>query len=157
MIAEEMEPAMFWPLVNSKHLLTGRRETVIIHSTSSYWVLPMGNAMVDPGNTPGNSADKVQSSWRLLFGRGEAPIFQPPAVKSQLNGKDSDTGKDWRQKENGRAAEDEMHHQWTWIWANSGSQWRTEKPVALQSMGLQRAGRDRATEQWTILVHEEDP
>jgi len=34
----------------------------------------MGNAMVDPGNTPGNSADKVQSSWRLLFGRGDKEI-----------------------------------------------------------------------------------
>ena len=26
---------------------------------------------------------------------------------------------------------------WTWIWANSGREWRTEKPGVLQSMGLQ--------------------
>ena len=32
------------------------------------------------------------------------------------------------------------------IWANSGSQWGTEKPVMLQSMGSQRAGHDWATE-----------
>ena len=28
--------------------------------------------------------------------------------------------------------------QWTWIWANSGRQWRTEEPGVLQSKGLQR-------------------
>ena len=28
--------------------------------------------------------------------------------------------------------------QWTWVWANSGKWWRTGKPGALQSMGLQR-------------------
>ena len=27
--------------------------------------------------------------------------------------------------------------QWTWVWANSGRQWRTGKPGMLQSMGLQ--------------------
>ena len=27
--------------------------------------------------------------------------------------------------------------QWTWLWANSGRQWRTGKPGRLQSMGLQ--------------------
>ena len=59
---------------------------------------------------------KGNQSW-IFTGRtdveAEAPIFHPPAVKSQLNGKDSVAGKDWRQKENGRAAEDEMvrrHH-----------------------------------------------
>ena len=37
--------------------------------------------------------------------------------------------------------------EWTWIWANSGRQWRTEGPGILQSMGLQRAGHDLVTEQ----------
>ena len=35
----------------------------------------------------------------------------------------------------------------TWVWGNSGKWWRTEKPGVLQSMGLQRAGHDLATEQ----------
>ena len=35
--------------------------------------------------------------------------------------------------------------QWTWIWANSGRQWRTGKAGMLQSMGLQRVGHDSAT------------
>ena len=37
--------------------------------------------------------------------------------------------------------------QWTWIWANSGRQWRTGKPSVLQSMGSRRAGQDGETEQ----------
>ena len=37
--------------------------------------------------------------------------------------------------------------QWTCVWANSGRWWRTGKPDVLQSTGLQRIGRDLATEQ----------
>ena len=37
--------------------------------------------------------------------------------------------------------------QWTWVWANSGRWWRTEKPSVLQSMGLQRVGPNLATAQ----------
>ena len=40
--------------------------------------------------------------------------------------------------------------QWTWVWVNSGSQWWTGKCVVLQSIGLQRVGRDWVTElNWT--------
>ena len=53
---------------------------------------------------------KWNQSW-IFNGRidaeAEAPILWPPDAKSQLNGKDPDAGKDWRQKEKG-AAEDEM-------------------------------------------------
>ena len=37
----------------------------------------------------------------------EAPILWPPDAKNWLTGKDSDGGKEWRQKEKG-AEEDEM-------------------------------------------------
>ena len=37
--------------------------------------------------------------------------------------------------------------QWTWVWANSGRQWRTGKPGLLQSMGSQRVGHNLVTEQ----------
>ena len=37
--------------------------------------------------------------------------------------------------------------QWTWLWANSGRRWRTEKPGVLQSTRSQRVGHDLATEQ----------
>ena len=43
--------------------------------------------------------------------------------------------------------------QWTWVWANSGRQWRTGKPGVLQSMGSQRVGHDWTTEkQHTFLM-----
>ena len=35
--------------------------------------------------------------------------------------------------------------QWTWVWANSGREWRTGKPGVLQYMELQRAGHDWTT------------
>ena len=37
--------------------------------------------------------------------------------------------------------------QWTWIWINSGSWWRTGKPGVLQSMGSQRVRHNSVTEQ----------
>ena len=52
---------------------------------------------------------------QIFTGRtdAEAPILWPPDAKSQLIGKDSDAGKDWRQEEKG-VTEDEIggwHHQ----------------------------------------------
>ena len=37
--------------------------------------------------------------------------------------------------------------QWTWVWANSRSQWRTEESGMLQSTGSQRVRHDLVTEQ----------
>ena len=56
---------------------------------------------------------KGNQTW-ILIGKTDAqvPIFWPPDAKSQLNGKDPDTGKNWRQKEKA-ATENEMtgwHH-----------------------------------------------
>ena len=36
--------------------------------------------------------------------------------------------------------------QWTGVWVNSGSWWWTGRPGVLQSVGLQRVGRDSVTE-----------
>ena len=51
---------------------------------------------------------KGNQPW-IFIGRtsAETPILWPPDAKSQLIGKDPDTGKDWRQREKG-VAEDEM-------------------------------------------------
>ena len=85
---------------------------------------------------------------RIFIGRtdaeAEALILWLPDAKSQLIGKDPDSGKDWRQKEEGEA-EDE------WVWANPGRWWRAGKPGMQQSMGLQRLGHDLATEQQQSL------
>ena len=37
--------------------------------------------------------------------------------------------------------------QWTWVWASSRRWWKTGMPGVLQSMKLQRARHDRATQQ----------
>ena len=47
---------------------------------------------------------KGHQPWRT-DAEAEAPIFWLPDAKSWFTGKDSDAGKDWRQKEKG-AAED---------------------------------------------------
>ena len=39
--------------------------------------------------------------------------------------------------------------QWTWAWANSSKQWRTEKPGMLQSMGSQSWAR---LSNWTTTI-----
>ena len=52
--------------------------------------------------------------------------------------------------------------QWTWVWASSGSWWRTGRPSVVQSMGSQRVRHDWATEQqqtvcmvpWTFGVYQ---
>ena len=45
--------------------------------------------------------------------------------------------------------------QWTWVWVNSGSWWRTGRPGVLWFMGPQRVGHDWVTElNW--MVHLDD-
>ena len=80
----------------------------------------------------------------------EAPILWSPDAKSQLTGKDSDAGKDWKQEEKG-ATEDEMvgwHH-----WLNGHKSVLTklweivkDREAMLWSMGSQRVRHDLATE-----------
>ena len=81
-------------------------------------------------------------SWDF-FGRNDAtaetPVLWPLHVKSWLIGKDSDSGRDWRQEEKG-TTEHEMvgwHHllHGTCVWVNSGSWWWTGRPGALRFMG----------------------
>ena len=65
-------------------------------------------------------------------------------------GKDTDAGKDWRQKEKKTTEDDSWRAsltQWTWILGNSRREWRRGEPGMLQSMGSQRVGHDLATEQ----------
>ena len=68
---------------------------------------PVDSKEIKPVNLKGNQ------TW-ILIGKtdAEVPIFWLPVAKSQLIGKDPDTGKNWRQKEK-KATEDEMigwHH-----------------------------------------------
>ena len=94
---------------------------------------------------------KGNQFW-MFIGRtdaeAEAPIFWPPNVKSWLNGKDPDAGKDWRQEEKG-TTEDEMVGWRHWLNGHEFEQ-RTGKPGVLQFMGSQRAGHDLETEQQQV-------
>lgn len=71
MVTEEAEAAMTYRSIHRKVPLTGRGELVMIHSSSGYWVPPMGHTIVAPGSTTRNCADKVLFSWRMLFRRGD--------------------------------------------------------------------------------------
>ena len=71
---------------------------------------PLDSKEIKPVNPKGTQP------WTFI-GRtdaeAEAPIFWPPDAKNWITGKDSDAGKDWRQKEKGGATDDEMvgwHH-----------------------------------------------
>ena len=59
---------------------------------------PLDNKEMKPVNPKGNQP------W-IFIGKtdaeAEAPILWPPDVKSRLNGKDPDAGKDWGQEEKG--------------------------------------------------------
>ena len=78
----------------------------------------------------------------------KAPVLWPPDAKSRHTGKDPDAGEFWGQHEKW-ATEDEMAPSTpqTWMWTNSGRQWRTEEPGLQQSMRLHRTGYDWVSEQ----------
>ena len=40
---------------------------------------------------------------------------------------------------------------WTWVWVNSRSWWWIRRPGVLQSMGLQRVGRDWTELNWYVI------
>ena len=86
---------------------------------------------------------KGNQFW-IFIGRtdaeAETPILRPPDAKNHLIRKDPDAEKDWRWGEGDNRGWDgwmASRTQWTWVWARSGSWWRTGKPGVLESMGLQ--------------------
>ena len=107
---------------------------------------------------------KRNQSW-IFVGRtdaeAEAPVFWPPDEKSWHIGKEPDIGKRLSAGGKGTSGWDDWmawSREWPWLWANSGSQWRTGNLGFLQSMGLQRVRNNWATEQhnrnwlWCILT-----
>ena len=83
---------------------------------------PLDCKEIKPVNPKGNHF------W-IIFGRtdAEAPVLWPSDAKSQFIGKDPDAGKGWSKRRRGSREWDGQRAspmQWTWIWANSGRQWR---------------------------------
>ena len=78
------------------------------HGAGATLESPLDNEEIKPVNPQGN--------WPWLFiGRtnAKAPILWPPDAKSRLIRKDTDAGKDWRQKEKGMTEEEMVGwHYW---------------------------------------------
>ena len=103
-------------------------------------------------------SSKGNQSWVFIErtdAEAEAAILWLPAARSRLIRKrpwcwerlraDEEVGE--------RRRDDWMVSptQWTWVWANSGRQWRTGKPGLLQFMGLQWVRHDLVNE-WTTIT-----
>ena len=123
--------------------------TVVLEKTLES---PLDSKDIKPANPKGDQ------SW-IFTGRtdaeAEAPIIWPPEAKSWLIGKDPDAGKDWRQEKGMTEVGMVGWHcriQRTWVWANCGRWWKTEKPGLLQSMGSQRVGHDWVPEQNPLCI-----
>ena len=72
---------------------------------------PLDSKEIKPVNSEGNQ------SWifiRRTDAEAEAPVLWSPDAKSQLIGKDTDAGKDWRQEQKG-TTEDEMVGWYHWL------------------------------------------
>ena len=94
---------------------------------------------------------KANQYWKFI-GRTdadiEAPILWAPDAKSWLIRKDPDAGKDWSQEEKGmtEASLDGITDSMDMSLSKLRCWWWTGKTGVLQSMGLQKAGHDWATE-----------
>ena len=103
----------------------------------------LGSKEIKPVNLKGNK------SW-ICIGKtdAEAEILKlwPTDEKNWLTGKDPDAGKDEGGRRRGWDSWMASLIQWAWVWASFGSWWWTRKPGVLQSKGLQRVGRNWATE-----------
>ena len=92
---------------------------------------------------------KGNQPWVFIRTNAKASKLWLPDGKSPLIGKDSDAGRDWRQKEKGMT-EDEMVGwsltRWSRIWPSSRSWQWTGKPGVLQSKGSWRVRHNWATE-----------
>ena len=82
-----------------------------------FWTVALAKTLESPLNCQEIQPvhPKGDQSWVFIWRtdvEAETPILWPPVVKSWLNGKDPDAGKDWGQEEK-RTTEDEMvgwHH-----------------------------------------------
>ena len=76
-------------------------------------------------------------SWIFIGGtdaEAEVPILWPPDVKRTWCWERVKAGR--KEDDSGRDGWMALSSQWTWVWAYSGTWWRTGKPGMPMSMGL---------------------
>ena len=78
---------------------------------------------------------KLQFFGHLMESTG----WKRPWFWERLRAKGEEGGREW---DGGKSP-----NQWTWIWASSKRQWRTEEPGLLQSTGWQRVRHDLESKQ----------
>ena len=86
--------------------------------------------------------------WDFFGGndaKAEAPVLWPPHAKSWLIGNEG-MGAGGEGDDRGWDGWMASLTQWTWVWVNSGTWWRTGRPGVLWFMGSQRVGHNWATE-----------
>ena len=115
----------YLPLKNALSMLSSCEMWELDHKESwvlmnwCFWIVvlektlksPLDYKKIQPVSPKGNQ------SWiciRKTDAEAEVPILLPPDSKNWLIGKDSDAGKDWRQKEKG-TTEDEMVGWHCWL------------------------------------------
>ena len=84
--------------------------------------------------------------------KAEAPILWSPDGKIRMVGNDLDADKAEGMRRRGRQRMrllDGIINSMTWVWANSGSQWRAGSLLRCSSWG-ERVRHDLATEQWLL-------
>ena len=116
-----------------------------------FWIVVLEKTLESPLDCKEIKPDNPKGNQLWIFLEGlmlklKLQLLWPCDVKSQLFGKDPDTGKDWRQEKETTADKMVGWHHWL-NGASFGRWWRTGKPGVLQSMGLQKVGHNWVLEQ----------
>ena len=136
-----------WSSIILYILLAPLQENLIKTSRRELWKQSVSHRFI----IPGKSLLSYGLEWierhvylRLIFQRVKGPThWERPWFGERLKaGEDDNIGWDgWMA----------LWTQWTWVWANSGRLWRTEKSGMLQSMGTQTVRHWEAEQQYLRL------
>ena len=109
----------------------------LLHLTcTTIWISPDSITLNEISQAPKNKYCVIPLTWNISHRTGKF-IETLMLERLKAGGEGDDRGWDgWVTSLT----------QWIWVWASSRRWWRTGKLGVLQSMGLQRAGHDWATE-----------
>ena len=116
-----------------------------------FWTVVLEKALESPLDSKINPVNPKGNQPWTFTGRtdAEAPIFGHLMQRTDSLEKTLMLGRiESRRRRGNRRWDGWMASliQWPWVWARSGSWWRTGNPGVLESMWLQRAGHNWATE-----------